>query len=159
MKLLYIHARDLKFEAGPSGHNRSNQKRNEVLMRKKLGSALPELTPINRSLQSANALLVWVCAEKGDEQLKLELIRDDIIRARAVLGVLEIVVCPFGHLSTNPAEAMLARKITEDLGILVQTTYPETKTVPFGWDKSVDFHTPRHHYNVAFRSFTPEFLP
>lgn len=153
MKLLYFHAKDLRLVAGTNG-SQNKQKRTEQFLRERLGDSLPLLDTKNKLTESKNALLVFVCSERGDESLDLSRAIDDIIRARALLGVTDIVIGAFGHLSENVAEPWLARRIVDDLALFVQSKYSQTKTFPFGWDKSIDLHIPLHHFNVSFKSYS-----
>lgn len=153
MKVLYMHAKELQIEAGIGGKTPGQRRRAEASIRRRLGDALLELTDSNRKTTAANALLAFVCVEKGDEKLALAAVKDDILRARARIGVAEIVIGAFGHLSKDVASAMLARSIIDDLLGMVRAEFPATKTFPFGWDKSIELRIPLHHYNVAFRSF------
>ncbi|VVC03870.1 putative threonine--tRNA ligase 2 [Candidatus Bilamarchaeum dharawalense] len=154
MKLLCFHARDLRLEAGIHG-SPAKQKQTERLLRERLGNALPLLDDSNRRTESKNALLVFVCAEKGDDRLNLIPVRDDIVRARAMLGVADIVVGAFGHLSDQVADPSLARTIIDNLVESIRPIHPGIKTFPFGWDKTLDLHVPLHHFNVSFRSYSP----
>ncbi|MFH1784939.1 MAG: methyltransferase domain-containing protein [Candidatus Micrarchaeota archaeon] len=152
MKLLYFHAKELRIEAGISG-NPSKQRQTERTLRERLGNALPILDTHNNLTESKNALLVFVCAEKEDGVLDLTNIRDDILKSRAMLGVDDIVLGAFGHLSEETADPLLARRIIDDLLSMVQSSYPSTKSFPFGWDKSLDIKVPLHHFNASFKSY------
>jgi len=153
MKLLYYHAKNLRIEAGIPGKGLSQKRKAEARIRKKLGEMLPILD--DKPTTSDNALLALVCVEKGDEEVDLAEVREDVFRARALLGVPEIVIGAFAHLSENAAEARIARKIIDDLVALCQTRYTGTKTFPFGWDKGLSLHVPLHHYNSALKIFGP----
>ncbi|MEW5996382.1 MAG: threonyl-tRNA synthetase editing domain-containing protein [Candidatus Micrarchaeota archaeon] len=155
MKMLYIHAKELWVEAGISGKSRSRHAREEKNLRRKLGDILPELTASNRAISAKNALLALVCVEREDGRLDLGKVKEDILRARALIGAAEIVVGAFAHLSTDTASAMLAREIVDRLVGLVEAQFPKTTSWPFGWDKGIGLEVPLHHYNMAFRSFEP----
>lgn len=155
MKLLFFHAKDLRLEVGLKGPP-SRQRQAEKFLRRKLGDTLSPINESNRSTESKNALLVFVCAEKGDEAIDLARAKEDIIKARALLGVADIVIGAFGHLSDQIAEPRLARRIIDDLASLVSSAYPSTLTFPFGWDKSLDLHVPLHHFNASFKSYSYE---
>ncbi|MFH1521077.1 MAG: threonyl-tRNA synthetase editing domain-containing protein [Candidatus Micrarchaeota archaeon] len=152
MKLLYFHAKDLQMKVGLK-HPPTKQRKIENYLRRKLGDNLPTLNDSNRLTESRNALLVFVCAEKGDEAIDLTPVTEDIIRARALLGVVDIVIGAFGHLSNQIAEPALARQIIDNLAFQVRSIHPSTKQFPFGWDKSIDLHIPCHHFNTSFKSY------
>lgn len=156
MKILYMHANDLAIKAGVAGKKMSQRREAKERLRWKLQNILPELDKTNRLTQSGNALLALVCVEKGDERTWIAKVKEDILRARALVSAPEIVVGAFAHLSRDAAPAELAKRIMDDLVSIVRAAYPETKTFPFGWDKSLKLRVPLHHYNVAFRSFEPE---
>ena len=95
------------------------------------------------------------CAEKGDERLDLRRPKDSIIKSRTMLGVAEIVIAAFGHLSDRPADPVLAREIIDEMYGLILAEHAQTRLVPFGWDKSLEMKVPMHHYNCSWKSFKP----
>lgn len=155
MKLLYLHAKNLRIDAGVSGRHPHERKRNEAVLRNRLGDALPLLDDSSRRTDAKNALLALVTVEKDDAVLDLAKVSCDILHARALLGVQEIVLGAFAHLGGNAAEADVARRIMDDLARAVKTDFPALKTFPFGWDKSLEISVPLHHYNIAYRDFKP----
>ena len=155
MKLLYLHATGLKIEAGIGGASPCKKRQNEARLRKRMGDHLPLLDEGNRRLEAKNALLCFVCVEKGDERLELCKVMEDALSRQKFLGVPGIVVGSFGHLSTKPAEAGIARKIVDDLIALLAAAGKGIKSFPFGWDKSLELKVPLHGYNISFASFEP----
>lgn len=155
MKLLYLHAKDLRIEAGVGGVSEGKKKQNERRLRKRIGEYLPQLDENSQKQESKNALLGFVCVEKGDEKLDLNMIKEDILSRKKFLGVPEIVVGSFGHLSATPAEAGIAKKIIDELVALLSAAEKGIKSFPFGWDKSLELKVPLHSYNVSFASFEP----
>lgn len=156
MKLLYFHAQNLRIESGVDHLRLCKQRQMKRKLIEKLGMTLPVLEGGNVvRTESYNALLAFVCVEKGDEKVRLWEVRDDILKARALIGVADIVVGAFGHLSNKVAVASVAREIVDQLVIMVTELHPATKTFPFGWDKSLELYVPLHHYNVSFKSFEP----
>ncbi len=149
MKLLYAHVKDLNVRAGASDSHA------EKKLKKALGSSLPQLDERSMITSADNALLVFASIEKGDDKTDLEEVKKDVLRARALLGVPEIVIGSFAHLSNDTAEPGLAKTVVERLLELVRLEHTATKSLPFGWDKSLDFHLPLHHYNMAHREFKP----
>src|SRR3989338_7113234 len=131
MKLLYLHTKNLRINAGVGGRRQGIRKRNERILREKLGDSLPDLTYDNQQIQAKNALLTFVCVEKGDESLDLSTVAGDVIRAKA--------------------------SVVDGLIEELQFRMPDVKHFPFGWDKSFELNVPLHHYNIAFRSFNPTF--
>ncbi len=156
MKVLYAHAKNLKIEAGIPGRNARNRKRNERKIRERLGAVLPEFDKIENPIHSDNALLAFVCVEKGDEKVDLVEIMNDVVRARTLVGASDIVIGAFAHLSNNVAEPVIAKQIIDILVESIKITHKRTRQYPFGWDKSLEFCVPLHHYNIAFRSFEPK---
>lgn len=144
MKVLYFHSRDLRV-----GTSLKTTKK----LRARLGSLLEEPSISNRLIRSSNCLLTLVCVEMTDEKLDLVPVKDDVIRAKALLGVSDIIISAFAHLSAEVASPALARDILQKLFLLVESVNPSTHLVPFGWDKSLEIHVPVHHFNAAFRSF------
>lgn len=132
----------------------SKKRQMEKRMRKKLENSLPSLDETNQKITSNNALLVLVCIENGDQNLELKPIVDDILKSRALLGVLEIVMGAFGHLSTNVAPPMTAKIILDNLINKTKEVYQEVKSFPFGYDKSLEISVPLHPFNISFRSFS-----
>lgn len=106
-------------------------------------------------ITSPDALLILVCVECGDGRLDLQTVRKDVRRARALLGVSEIVIGAFAHLSADAADALTARGIMDRLIEGVTADHAQTQTFPFGYDKLLEIKLPAHHYNAAFRSFEP----
>lgn len=153
MKVLFFHASSLRIEAQTPGRCHRGARRNAEKVKARLGDALAGQDPAQTETSSQNALLAFVCVEAGDNDVRLEAVRDDIISAKALVGALEIVVGAFGHLSDNPAPPMLARQIMDDLVSMVRLDCPAAKTYPFGWDKSLELCVPCHHYNVSFKSY------
>jgi hypothetical protein len=153
MKILSWHAKNLKIKVGVGGKTKRKKQYFLSILKKKLGNALPELNEKNRFIEAGNALLVLSCTEKDDESLDLKKPRDAIIRIRAMLGVTDIVLSAFGHLSERPAQPMIARAIVDQLYELIKAQYPQTVSVPFGWDKGISMEVPLHHYNCGFLSF------
>ena len=155
MKILYMHTKNLRIEAGINGRSPGEQRKNERKLRGKFHNLLPILDDANRITESKDALLAFICVEKGDERVHLDAVKTDVLKAKALLGVSEIIISAFAHLSGDVASAQLAKGIVESIACLVQAEYP-VKVIPFGWDKSLNIHIPLHHYNVAFRSFGPQ---
>lgn len=155
MKLLYLHAMNLKIEAGVGGGNPCKRRQNEARLRERIGKYLPQLDENNRRQESKNALLCFVCVEKGDERLELCKVMEDALSRQKFLGVPEIVIGSFGHLSTTPAEAGVARKIIDELTAILASVEKGIKIFPFGWDKSLELKVPLHSYNISFASFEP----
>jgi len=153
MKVQYWHAKRVTIEAGVSGKLPSARRKAERKIRKRCGSALPELENINRMVRATDTLLVFVCVEKGDEKLELNKVVDDILQARILLGVQSIILGAFGHLSVNPAEPRFAKMLSDELIAAVRTRHAQIDSFPFGWDKSLELSVPLHHYNCSFRSF------
>jgi ubiquinone/menaquinone biosynthesis C-methylase UbiE len=147
MKVLYMHAKELEIESGVG-------KKNRKALQEKLGRLLPALDRSNLMVRSENALLALVCVENGDEQLDLGRVRGDITRAKRLIGVPSVVVGPFAHLSERPALPEAAKCAMERLYLALGTE--QFTEVPFGWDKSLRLHVPRHHYNVSLKSFAPQ---
>ncbi|MBU0532091.1 methyltransferase domain-containing protein [Candidatus Micrarchaeota archaeon] len=156
MKMLFMHAQNLRIKAGAkSGKNGGGRKRNEDKLRERLGEVLPILDDSNKETKAENALLVFVCVEKGDNGLDLlDDVKEAILRSRQMLGVEEIVIAAFAHLSENSAEPELARRMMSILTYKLKEDGLNIKEVPFGWDKSLDLYMPLHHYNCSFASFT-----
>ena len=149
MKLLFFHAKDLKIDATSDTRKRRRCQRR---IRKRLGSALPELDG-QSVVSSENALLVFVCVENHDVSMDLRMVCKDILESRVMLGAAEIVIGSFAHLSNDLADPSLARRIIDELASEVLAGHPGTKSFPFGYDKSIDMHVPLHHYNCAFKSY------
>jgi len=152
MKLLIWHARKLKMEIGAHGGKLSRWKREIRELKKRLGPTLGDIRP-NAVFSASNALFVLACAETFDRDLELRKPRDAIIKSRAMLGVSEIVIAAFGHLSDQPANPILAREIIDDLEKAVKGEFQQTRQVPFGWDKSLELKVPLHHYNCSLKYF------
>lgn len=86
--------------------------------------------------------------------MDLDEVASEIIRRKALLGVSEIVLGAFAHLSEKPTDPITARQILDGLSTELQIT--ETViALPFGWDKSLDIHVPLHHYNASGLYFKP----
>jgi hypothetical protein len=153
MKILMWHAKNLRIEAGVGRKKTSKRKRALKRLKSRLGDSLPALDESGGITTAENALLVLSCIEKGDERLQLGPVKDSIIKSRAMLGVTEIVIAAFGHLSDRPADPMLASRIVDELFEMVRAEHEQAKLVPFGWDKSLEMKVPLHHYNCGFLSF------
>jgi len=148
MRLLFMHAKGLRIEA-----DRTSKK--AINLSRRLAHPLPDAGKPHPPLQSPNALLCLVCVESGDKGLGLEPVRDEILRSRALLGVPEIVLGAFAHLSDEAAGGEEAQAVVLDLLALVRASHGQTRTSPFCWDKSLGLDFPCHHYNVSFRTFRP----
>ena len=157
MKILYMHANKVRVEAGPVGRTPSARRKNERKLRRKFGDLLPALDTTNSIVSSENALVALIHIESNDEALDLGRIKNDVFRSRALIGAANIVISAFGHLDGNSACPALAKEIINRLVETIVVSHPDTREVPFGWDKSLDISVPRHHYNIAFRSFKPTF--
>ena len=155
MKMLCAHVKNLRIEAGVGGKTNTKRRAEQRKLRERLGDSLPLLDESNRLITSENALLAFVCVEKSDEKINLWIVKNDIVKAMAMLRVAEIVMGAFGHLSEIPADPATAKRIVDDLIELVKMEYSDTKTFPFGWDKSLEINVPLHHYNFAFKSYPP----
>lgn len=153
MKLLYIHAKELNISTESKTRRRGNRLKSNAI--RKFGDLLTPLNLDNQTIISKNSLLVLVCVENSDtnNDLDLEAIKNDILGARALLGTPEIVIGAFAHLSDKPAEAGVAKRITDELSTIIRNVWDSTRAYPFGWAKSMGFHAPNHNYNFSFRSF------
>jgi ubiquinone/menaquinone biosynthesis C-methylase UbiE len=128
----------------------SKQRHQVARLRSRLGSALPDIDECHMQTTSENALFAQICIEEGDEEVDLIKVRDRLVRLAARLGVYEIVMTPFGHLSEKPAKATLARTIIDNLIELTRERFSSTKETPFGWDKSLTFiDVPCHPRNIS----------
>ncbi|MBI5046221.1 hypothetical protein HZC07_00625 [Candidatus Micrarchaeota archaeon] len=150
MKLLCFHTLNFKSKIY-DGVSSGKKGRSENRLRKKLGTSLPVITQIDYEV--ANALVGFICIEKEDGKIVLSRVRDFVIETKKTAGAAKIVIVPFGHLSTEPAEAEFAKTVIDALVQMIRELEAETTDVPFGWDKSLFLDIPCHHYNVRFGSF------
>jgi len=155
MKVLYMHAKNLKIDIG---ENKKPRKMREMARRieRKQGPLLDKITSKNKVTSSPNALLAFVCVEAGDENIDLKPVVQSILDARVLVAAKDIVVGSFGHLSANPADPALAKVLSEQVFKGVLKEYPDTLTYLFGWDKSLEMRMPCHPMNASFKSFGPQ---
>ncbi len=150
MKTLFLHSTSLHIEAAPA----NKQRRTIRNMRAELGDALmPILDERNRDVRVENVLLLLVCVEHGDEKLALGPIVADVLTSRKMIGVPEIVISAFAHLSERPAPPGIAIEVIGALVREVRAAWPDTCEAPFGYDKSFGVFVPAHHYAASFKSY------
>ena|GEM_PF-2341754 len=154
MKVLYMHAKNLEIHLGKGKSPKRIREFGRRIERKQ-GMKLEHITDKNRVTTSNNALLAFVCAEKGDEKLTLGPVAKSILDARVLVAAEDIVIGSFGHLSTSPADPRVSKTLIETLIGIVAQEYEKTKTYPFGWDKGVKIEIPCHPMNMSFKSFEP----
>lgn len=148
MKLLYLHSQKTRIDVGV------HTPREVERLQKKLGSALPLLDGTNHRAGSENALVVLVSVEKGDGELDLGRVRDDILKGRMMVRAQDIIISSFAHLSDSMEEAGEAARVVGGLVRLVRTQYTATQEAPFGWNKTMELEVPAHGYSTSFRSFS-----
>lgn len=155
MKILYMHNRDVRIESGVGGRNEHHKEKEKRRLEKKYPKVLPTLDEKNKIVSSKDAIMAFVCVEKGDEGVDLQKVKEHLLRTKATMGAVEILMGGFAHLSNNLAEPQVAREMIDRLAVMVQIEVPATQIWPFGWDKGMDFHLPLHSNNVTFGEYLP----
>ena len=94
-----------------------------------------EDTP-GRAHQCGPALILFLCAEEGDENINLNKLVKEIRKRARKANVEKIVVNPFAHLSDKRADGDLAKDLTNQiLQRLKESWEGQTEYTSFGWYK------------------------
>jgi len=103
-------------------------------------------------LKSEKCIVAWISAEKGDTEETSSKIADDIEKMSGEVGVDNIVVFPFAHLSSNlasPKDGLKAMiQIEEKLKDKLKV-----KRGHFGSNKELLVHIYGHPGNARFREY------
>jgi len=111
-----------------------------------------------KSCAFKNALVIFVTAEKCDEKNPSKVIEKGVretIRKADQLGVKNLVLFPFVHLSDQVSDPETATKIMEEFHErLVSSGYPADKA-PFGWEKVFSLTSKGHPLAESSRTIRP----
>lgn len=104
------------------------------------------------SHQIENAIVAFVCLEKGDDESKLSNFKNECMKILETLGVKNLVLFPFAHLSNNLLKFGLAKNLFDKMTNIMQLINNiNIQTIPYGYDKSFDLSVKGHSYNVMWR--------
>lgn len=111
-----------------------------------------------KSCAFKNALVIFVTAEKCDEKNPSKVIEKGVretIRKDEQLGVKNLVLFPFVHLSDQVSDPETATKVMEEFHErLVFLGYPADKA-PFGWEKIFSLTSKGHPLAESSRTIRP----
>ena len=111
-----------------------------------------------KSCAFKNALVIFVTVEKCDEKNPSKVIEKGVreaIRKAEQLGVKNLVLFPFVHLSDQVSDPETATKVMEEFHErLVFSGYPADKA-PFGWEKIFSLTSKGHPLAESSRTIRP----
>lgn len=136
MKILFIHTG--KFHCKP------------IFNKKATKHKLPK--DINLSLIKNDAVIAFVCMEEGDDKSKLDKFEKECIKIINNLGVKNLIIFPFAHLSSKLLDYEVAKSLYEKI-VKNSQKLKEVKVdcIPYGYDKSFEMEVKGHSYNVMWR--------
>lgn len=102
-----------------------------------------------------DALVLWVCVEKGDTDETADAALKDAINYMQKVGRKKLVIYPFSHLSNNLAEPKEAISILERMYKSVPKGI-EAKKAPFGWNKKFSIEMKGHPLAEQSKSYDRE---
>lgn len=121
MRLLGVHARDFRFEAKEQ--------------------ATPAADAIEAGSHAqrieSECLVVFTAVESGDTPTLTTRATTDITDRARRLGVTNVVVYPYVHLTSDPAPVRTARRLLDDIAGRLGDTLSVSRA-PFGWYKAFD---------------------
>ena len=98
-------------------------------------------------------LTVLFCVEKGDDEIKVENLFTEIIRATTDFSTKKIMIAPFVHLSNNIASPSVAKELYEALVGKFQGLDYTLETSHFGYHKSLLLRVKGHPGSFRYREF------
>ena len=107
---------------------------------------------MTKSIESADALVLFTCIEEGDTQEIAREAMEDAIKFMGTLKRKTIVLYPFAHLSTNLAPPKRASELLDYMFSIVPEGY-ESKKAAFGWNKKLKLEMKGHPLAERLRSF------
>ncbi len=111
-----------------------------------------------KSCAFKNALVIFVTAEKCDAKNPKAVVEKSVretIKMAEQLGVKNLVLFPFVHLSDQISDPDTAKKIMEDFHKTLMTSgYPVDKA-PFGWEKMFSLTSKGHPLAESSRTIRP----
>lgn len=110
----------------------------------------PEKLPV-RSLQ--NCLSVLFCVEKGDNEVQVNRLYQEIMNNAAQMGIQKIMLVPFVHLSKNIADSNDARKYYFLLLQTLKDTPLQVEYSHFGYHKTTRMDIKGHKLAYRYREF------
>ncbi|MFH1631390.1 MAG: threonine--tRNA ligase [Candidatus Aenigmatarchaeota archaeon] len=138
MKLLTIHSDFIEFEAKTK--------------------AIPQAEETDKGLRRyEECLVVFIAAEKGDEADSDKVLEDaakGIMNVGEQLGVRDIVLYPYVHLSQNPAPASFAKSMLIKLEEHLQGKQYNVHHAPFGWYKAFKISAKGHPLSELSKQIT-----
>jgi len=107
------------------------------------------------------ALAVMIAVEKADEsnpEAAAKQTVKEIVDVASELGVKNIIVYPWVHLSSNPGRPDIAFKVLKQVehDLKQMDTYDEIRRAPFGWYKGFTVKVKGHPMSELSREFTPD---
>jgi len=100
-----------------------------------------------------NAWFVFFTVENGDNETKLENFYNEIIKTAKGIGVKNLMISPFVHLSNNIASPEVSRNIYELLMSKFKDTDYKVSSSHFGYHKSLQLDIKGHPGSFRFREF------
>ena len=107
----------------------------------------------NASKKMENCLTVLFCIEKDDTEKQLNLLYESIIKDALQIGVLNIMIAPFVHLSYNIASPQLAKELYQLLLNKLKETNFTVDYDYFGYSKSWIMDIKGHRCAYKYREF------
>ncbi|MDE1855384.1 MAG: threonine--tRNA ligase [Candidatus Micrarchaeota archaeon] len=99
-----------------------------------------------------DALVMWVCVEKGDTNETADAALKDALAFMDQIGRKKLVVYPFAHLSSNLAEPKEAMSILDHMYKSVPKGIKASKA-PFGWTKKFTIEMKGHPLAEQAKSY------
>lgn len=113
---------------------------------------IPE--PLSKIAEDAiDVVAVFVTVERKDTISMAKECVKDILKFTNDVGVSEVVLCPFAHLSHDLAKYEVALKILTSVERLLSESKIILHRVHFGSDKSLLLDVYGHEKNVRFREY------
>ncbi len=100
-----------------------------------------------------NCLVVFFCVEKGDGDKEMEALYEEILKTSSELGVKNLMISPFVHLSQNIADPKTAKSFYQKL--LEKFTHTDffVKSSHFGYHKSLLLDIKGYPGSFRYREF------
>lgn len=98
-------------------------------------------------------LVCFFTVENGDNETKLENFYNEIIKTAKGIGVKNLMISPFVHLSNNIASPEVSRNIYELLMSKFKDTDYKVSSSHFGYHKSLQLDIKGHPGSFRFREF------
>ncbi len=118
--------------------------------------ALKSTTDPPGEYSAKNALVVFTCIERGDNDEIVQRAVEDIIKHAKTVKADEIIVYPYAHLSSNLEAPRKAASLLAKFVELLNNNGWKAVRAPFGWYKEFKINAAGHPLAELSRTFSPE---